>query len=191
MGLDMYLNAKRFLWSYRDDTPDSKIKGTISDLFPELAKIRNNMGGNPVKEVVIEAGYWRKVNHVHKWFVDKVQEGNDDCGYYYVSREQLSELKSVCMQLLSKKWHELNAIENKSDAESGWQLILPGELAVVNDAKSADQLASELLPRQSGFFFGGTDYDQYYWQGLIDTVKIVDRCLELPNEWEFQYHSSW
>lgn len=25
-----------------------------------------------------EIGYWRKANHIHKWFVDKVQGGDDD-----------------------------------------------------------------------------------------------------------------
>lgn len=26
-----------------------------------------------------EIGYWRKANHIHKWFVDCVQDGEDDC----------------------------------------------------------------------------------------------------------------
>jgi hypothetical protein len=47
------------------------------------------------------------------------------------------------------------------------------------------------LPTTSGFFFGSTEYDDWYFDGLRETVEIVDRCLEMPEEWEFEYHSSW
>ena len=38
-----------------------------------------------------EVGYWRKANQIHKWFVDNVQDGVDDCGEYKVTKEQLIE----------------------------------------------------------------------------------------------------
>lgn len=43
-------------------------------------------------EVKVTAAYWRKVNSVHKWFVDNVQRGEDNCGEYYVSQDKLKEL---------------------------------------------------------------------------------------------------
>lgn len=52
-------------------------------------------------------------------------------------------------------------------------------------------LASEDLPTSEGFFFGSTEYDDWYFEGLAETIEIVDRCLEMPDEWEFEYHSSW
>ena len=48
-------------------------------------------------------GYWRKANAIHKWFVDNVQEGTDNCGNYYVSREQLSELRQLITEALADK----------------------------------------------------------------------------------------
>jgi hypothetical protein len=45
-------------------------------------------------------GYWRKANQIHKWFVDNVQEGNDNCGDYYVSRESLQALRTLCQQVI-------------------------------------------------------------------------------------------
>lgn len=39
-----------------------------------------------------EIGRWRKAGQIHRWFVENVQEGRDDCGDYWVSREQLQEL---------------------------------------------------------------------------------------------------
>ena len=39
-----------------------------------------------------EVGYWRKANQIHKWFVDNVQGGEDDCSPYPVTRDQLEKL---------------------------------------------------------------------------------------------------
>lgn len=51
--------------------------------------------------------------------------------------------------------------------------------------------AEELLPTQSGFFFGSTDYDESYFDGCRRTVEIINKALELPEDGEFIYHSSW
>ncbi len=156
MGLDMYLSGRRYMSKlFRED--DEPKMNAIAALFPELEGRFGRWGDStPVKEIRIEAGYWRKANQIHKWFVDNVQEGEDDCGNYWVSREQLTELRDVCQRVLDFK-----------------------------------HLADELLPRQQGFFFGNTDYDEWYYKDIEHTVKIIDECLTLPLDWDFEYHSSW
>jgi hypothetical protein len=52
-------------------------------------------------------------------------------------------------------------------------------------------LAAEQLPTASGFFFGNTDYDEWYFRDVSNTAKIIDECLLLPKPWEFEYSSSW
>lgn len=50
------------------------------------------------------------------------------------------------------------------------------------------------LETTSGFFFGSTDYDEWYFKGLEDTVKQLDSILNNPkfdNNWSFYYQSSW
>jgi len=91
MGLDMYLNAKRFLWHTED-----QIGEMVAEALPELK-------GKRVKEIVAEAIYWRKSNQIHQWFVDNVQDGTDNCGNYYVSREQLEQLRQLILQVLDTK----------------------------------------------------------------------------------------
>ena len=91
MGLDMYLNAKRFLW-HNEET----LSATVAQAFPEIKDRR-------VKEVIVEAMYWRKSNQIHKWFVDNVQEGVDDCGNYDVSRDKLEELRQLILKVLDTK----------------------------------------------------------------------------------------
>jgi hypothetical protein len=145
MGLDMYLNAKRYMW-YNED----ELKDVVGAAFPELPE------GAKIKTVTAEVGYWRKANAIHKWFVEKVQEGTDDCGNYYVSREHLEELRNQCQK-------------------------------VIDDPN----LAEKTLPTQSGFFFGNTDYNEYYIQDLQETVDICNRALALPENWDLEYHSPW
>lgn len=91
MGLDMYLNAKRFLWHNENELAD-----TVSNAFPELGEAR-------VKEVTAELMYWRKANAIHKWFVDNVQDGRDECQESWVSREQLEQLLAVIEEVLADK----------------------------------------------------------------------------------------
>lgn len=50
--------------------------------------------------------------------------------------------------------------------------------------------AEDLLPTQSGFFFGPTEYDEWYVQDLRDTIEIVDWALTQNFDY-FEYHSSW
>ena len=52
--------------------------------------------------------------------------------------------------------------------------------------------ASELLPTQSGFFFGSTEYDEYYFDSVKTTVDMLKKALkEIPDAWDFEYQSSW
>ena len=51
--------------------------------------------------------------------------------------------------------------------------------------------AEKLLPTAKGFFFGDTSYDENYLDDLRHTVDIIDRCLTLPDAWDFEYCSSW
>jgi hypothetical protein len=95
-------------------------------------------------------------NQIHQWFPVHVQDGEDECSSYHVSRDQLTELKETCQQVL----------------------LVPA-------------LAKEMLPTKEGFFFGDTDYDDWYFQDLKDTVEQIDRCLKFPKEWDFEYHASW
>lgn len=101
MGLDMYLNGKRYLSKYFNKEDGAKSED-VSKMFPELAQFQGR-GESPVKEIIIEAGYWRKANAIHAWFVKNCQEGNDDCGNYYVGREQLQELRELCQRVVDFK----------------------------------------------------------------------------------------
>jgi len=61
----------------------------------------------------------------------------------------------------------------------------------MTDNESNDK-AKELLPVQSGFFFGTYEYDEWYYNGIEETIAIINKCLSLPNDkCEFYYRASW
>lgn len=175
MGLDMYLFKSGVvnhhnMWEHEPDG----LKATNPELY-EAAKEYEVTAGNPdfftwqsYKEGL---GYWRKANAIHKWFVDNVQNGVDDCGMYPVTREHLSALKAVCEKAM--------AFFNK-DGE-----LLP----------DAEAMLEDILPTQSGFFFGGIAYDEWYYRDLADTIETIDKILNDRNiNWNkdvLLYHSSW
>lgn len=60
------------------------------------------------------------------------------------------------------------------------------------DVLADNSRADELLPSCAGFFFGSTEYDEWYFGSLQDTINIIDKVLEMPDDgWDFTYQSSW
>ena len=90
MGLDMYLNATRYL--YDNDA-----------LAIAVRKLIGTPEGMDVKSVQLEAAYWRKSNQIHSWFVTNVQDGKDECQSSDVSREKLEELLSLVKRVLADR----------------------------------------------------------------------------------------
>lgn len=62
-------------------------------------------------------------------------------------------------------------------------------LDTVNTVLADHSRAEELLPTQDGFFFGNTDYDEYYFKDLEHTKEILETALKEGGD--FYYHSSW
>ena len=122
--------------------------------------------------IFTKVGYWRKANAIHKWFVENVQNGVDDCGLYEVTKEQLRELLELCLVVLRES-----------------KLVTKDDNEYIEDPS----LSKELLPTVSGFFFGGTEYDGWYYRDLENTVQILTKAI---NETDFEnemivYQSSW
>ena len=101
MGLDMYLTAKKYLWS----DADKELSAKINELIGVEADMESRWNGSSmiVKGISIDAMYWRKANAIHNWFVQNIQEGEDDCKEYHVQHETLQELLSYCRQALETK----------------------------------------------------------------------------------------
>jgi hypothetical protein len=65
-------------------------------------------------------------------------------------------------------------------------------LSTVNKVLDDFSLAEELLPTTTGFFFGGTEYDEAYLEDLKITKESLDRILKEHCDTDtYYYQSSW
>lgn len=164
----------------------------LADLTPEFQlgyyywDTRKAYGHNHIFQ---HCGYWRKANAIHAWFVENVQNGVDDCGMYIVRRDQLEELKEACERVI--------AVATMKDAQvcTGISYKDGQETKMMEDGKivANPEACADILPTQGGFFFGSTDYDEWYIHDMETTIKIINEVLE-QTDWEKQticYSSSW
>ena len=112
MGLDMYLHARKYVekinWEALQSNNDLDYNSpeAVFSKFNEIVEVADMKDvATDIYGVNVEVtcAYWRKSNQIHKWFVDNVQGGEDDCGDYYVSHEKLKELRETCRQALFAK----------------------------------------------------------------------------------------
>jgi hypothetical protein len=154
----MYLDAREFVSGYSHSSDSEKDRYTLA---VTAAGLRNtDIDEMRYATINVNIGYWRKANHIHNWFVNNVQDGTDDCKPYYVSREQLTELRDLCMKV----------------------------------CKSGEpEVAEELLPTGVGFFFGSTEYEEYYFEETDRTARMLSMILdnERMTGMDFYYTSSW
>lgn len=132
---------------------------------------------------------WRKANHIHLWFVLNVQNNVDDCGIYEVTKEQLEKLLRVCKEVLEASKLIKGKIVNGQRSENGKWVNIYEDGEYIEDPT----VARRLLPTKDGFFFGSTEYDQWYYRDVKDTIEIIEKVLaETDFEHEIvMYSSSW
>jgi hypothetical protein len=156
MGLDMYLYAERYVANY--DFYSKEERKIYTDVLETVGEDRFLQYDESFL-IKFTAMYWRKANHIHKWFVDNVQSGIDNCGMYAVGITHLTDLRNLCLKV-----------------------------------QDNPKQASELLPRFDGFFFGSTEYDDYYYDTIKETeYRLTELLSKLDNRdgIYFYYHSSW
>lgn len=148
MGLDMHLTKKVYVQNWDHRPANQKWEITVKK-GGETIDVGN------VKYLEVDAGYWRKANHIHHWLVQNIQGGVDECQETYFDQEQMQEL-----------------------------------LDVINKVQADHILAESLLPTSNGFFFGGTEYDEWYFETLEYTKGVLEAAI--ADEFnEYYYQSSW
>lgn len=106
MGLDMYLTRRIYVQNWDFQKPEAKHIISIK----KGGKERTDINKKKIIYIIEQAGYWRKANAIHNWFVENCQGGKDDCEEYHVSSENLEKLRDLCKKVLAGdciKAHEL------------------------------------------------------------------------------------
>ena len=177
-------------WCGITKTPDKAYLEFYADYYKPHYSEWDTEHKHPWMRIHEQVGYWRKANHIHNWFVENIQDGVDDCDYHReVTEEDLRELIDVC--------HEVLCSCEMVDAKIrvGTQYSQGKETPIMEDGQyiKDPSVAERLLPCTSGFFFGGTEYDNYYVDSIRDTIDMLNKVLE-TTDFDTQmvyYVSSW
>lgn len=218
MGLDMYLNKSKRIhdatveeivridqyldWKDQNNRctllewcgiQEDEINKDLASLYVNEFQIKYDAWDDEKKyvhkSIIASLGYWRKANHIHKWFVDNVQNSIDDCSTYEVSKDQLEELLALCKHVIKNSQLIEGQVKNGEIFKNGeWVSCYEKGYVIENNL-----MAKTLLPTQSGFFFGSTEYDQWYLEDIQYTVSVLEEVL---NDTDFDqevvmYRSSW
>lgn len=188
MGLDMYAARRLYVKQWGQQKPEEKYSVQITKGGKRVRGIQSER----IAYIEEELMYWRKANHIHSWFVENVQNGNDDCKSYYVSENKLNELLLACMEVL--KASEL--VDGGTDKATVYGKVAPMDEAMLEPIKVIKDatVAKKLLPTKKGFFFGSYEYDEDYIQDVKDTHEwlfntLTDMRNGVPGD--IYYRSSW
>ncbi len=91
-------------------------------------------------------------------------------------------------------WFVQNVQEGKDECQETYvsREDIQKLLDTVNKVLADTSLAPSLLPTASGFFFGGTEYNEWYWRDLEYTKGLCERALDPKMKgWDYYYQSSW
>jgi hypothetical protein len=157
MGLDMYLSKRSYVKNWNHMNPKERHKITVK----KGGKVRDDIRPERISYVVEEVGYWRKFNALHRWFVENIQNGVDDCREYYVDATEIQKLLETLKEVSAKR----------------------------NEVVQNELVADKLLPTARGFFFGDVSYDEYYYDEVDRTIKLFEELLK--EEGDYYYQSSW
>lgn len=169
MGLDMYLEIRKN--EYRSRYHKDKGSRLKLEYPKDITEFIPNLTDLTIsRKTNYEVGYWRKANHIHNWFIQNCAD-RDECG------DPIDDCRPI--EITVDKLEEL--------------------LESCKKVLADHSLASSLLPTQSGFFFGSTEYDEYYFKDIEDTIEIIEPVLKFAKHkleikdyvWEVYYQASW
>ena len=142
-----------------------------------------------------EIGYLRKANAIHNFIVKKYNNGVDNCEPILLDKEKIEEMFEIVKKLI----YECKLINGKLENGYTYKKNDNGKLVkeynyengYILDQKSK-KLASELLPTRDGFFFGSTEYNEWYFEYLLDFRDILKKLYYVDTEkYDIYYIASW
>jgi len=177
-------------WCGYDEMPNADDLSFYSDYYRVYYSNWDTEKQYPWTGIMEQVGYWRKANQIHNWFVENIQDGVDDCSYHREVREQdILDLLNICQEVLDSCELVEGEVCNGYKYEDGVRVPIMEMGKYVKDPSVAERL----LPSTSGFFFGNTEYNEWYVEDIEDTIHILRKILDTTNfETQMLYYcSSW
>jgi len=114
--------------------------------------------------------------------------------------ESVENTPSVTVSFNAMYWRKANAIHNwfvnnvqggNDDCRDYYVSYEQLQELISLCQETVDNADPRLLPSVSGFFFGSTEYDEWYWEDLRSTIKGLTEALKKFYGCDFYYQSSW
>ena len=145
MELDMYLSKRTYIGNeYRK--PEDKIK--IEN--PKLSSVNVDK----ITYITENVGYWRKANAIHGWFVNEVQEGNDNCKEYRVDKDDFKKLLVIIKKILKEPSSAKKLLPTYEGFFFG---SYEYDKYYIEDLEYTKKLLEEIIAKND-------DYGEYYYQ---------------------------
>ena len=180
MGLDMYVNIRHKntqskLEAYKEWENKYSYEEFQRLTEEQKEEYRNSEPEYDENMYGKELMYWRKANQIHNWFVQNCQNGVDDCEYYAITVNDLMKLKELCEKILTM------TEKRKEMRYTSYSATEKEEVDILYLTPEGVEYATEHLPSRSGFFFGSTEYDDWYVLELKDTIEQINDTLDILN----------
>lgn len=177
MGLDMYLYARK------------------EEYVSSYMKTGTRLTNNYPKEITKFFTEFEEENFKKKSEADKIWDP-----------------RSITLQTFYKVgcWRKANAIHNwfvqhcAAGVDECQEIHVEAEqlkelLKLCREVLANHSKAAELLPTTNGFFFGSTEYDEYYFSDIENTADILEKTLGFLDDrehykdydWRIIYQASW
>ena len=169
MGLDMFLQIRK------NEYCSKYYKDEGSDLKLEFPKEASRFFPNLTNLTVSRTtdytvGYWRKANAIHSWFLE-------NCAAKDPFDNPIDDCRPI--EIPVERLEEL--------------------LDTCKEVLEDHSLAKKLLPTADGFFFGSTEYDEWYFRSIeltieiiVPVIKFMKHMLEIKDyTWSIIYQASW
>lgn len=169
MGLDMYLEIRKS--EYRSKSHQDKGSDLALEYPKDITEFIPDLTDLRIsRQTNYEVGYWRKANQIHNWFMENCAR-----------RDEYDNPIDDC-----------RPVEITVDK-------LEALLDTCKKVLADHSLAGSLLPTADGFFFGSTEYDDYYFGQIEQTIEIIEPVLKFAKHkleikdytWEVYYQASW
>ena len=206
MGLDIYFHkvARTFEGNQTDIKNFAAFTEQVNADAREALKAKIDKLLVPLKEAWTELQtneYWRKIyNERYFTFVEKLRpliaKNYEWKIYPYTAKIlDLPELEAKLEAEVKEAYQEEDAyfrkvnflfayFENANKMIDQYYAIVEKEdvediISRCERVLADHSLASELLPTQSGFFFGSTEYGNYYFEDVKDCLRQMKKYLKL------------
>lgn len=156
----------------------------------------------PRESMKDNVAYWRKANAIHGWFERVLVSGDDGNGFgnepeelenckpYLVTKDDLECLRDDCRYVIENSKLVPGKVINgyRYEKDGGWTPnLIDGN--VIEDATACE----DVLPTQKGFFFGSTEYNEWYLEDVKYTYNQIEKILKETDftRYEIIYCASW